>query len=77
MRLMTLDGNTTINALRANLYELIKYAINHNRNTDEINKYFNQNYAQLKARGQSVDNVHTILLKLTSKASQMPLFMST
>jgi hypothetical protein len=28
----------------------------------QIPPYFNQNYAQLKARGKSVDNVHTILL---------------
>ena len=27
----------------------------------DIDTYFNQNYAQLKAQGQSIDNVHTIL----------------
>jgi len=35
--------------------------IKQNGNIDEIHTYFNQNFAQLKARGQSVDDVHTIL----------------
>jgi hypothetical protein len=61
MRLATLDGNATLTALRTNLCELTQYAIKHNGNINEIYTYFNQNYAQPKARGQSVDNVHTIL----------------
>jgi hypothetical protein len=61
MRLATLDGNTTVTALKTNLCELAQYAIKHNGNIDEIHTYFNQYYAQLKARGQSIDNVHTIL----------------
>jgi len=63
MRLATLDGNATITALRANLRELTQYAIKQNGNIDEIHTYFNQNYAQLRARGQSVDDVHTILFE--------------
>ena len=63
MRLATLDGNATVTALRANLRELTQYAIKQNGNIDEIHTYFNQNYAQLKARGQSVDDVHTILFE--------------
>jgi predicted metal-dependent hydrolase len=59
--LATLDGTATMTALRANLRELTQYAIKHNGNIDEIHTYINQNYTQLKARGQSVDNVHTIL----------------
>jgi hypothetical protein len=61
MRSATLDGNATMTALTANLRELMQYAIRHNGNIDEIHTYFNQNYAQLKAQGQSIDNVHTIL----------------
>jgi hypothetical protein len=63
MRLATLDGNATVTALRANLRELTQYAIKQNGNIDEIHTYFNQNYAQLRARGQSVDDVHTILFE--------------
>ncbi len=63
MSLSTLDGNATVTALRANLHELMQYAIKQNGNIDEIHTYFNQNYVQLKARGQSVDDVHTILFK--------------
>jgi hypothetical protein len=63
MRLATLDGNATVTALRTNLRELTQYAIKHNGNIDEIHTYFNQNFAQLKARGQSVDDVHTILFE--------------
>jgi hypothetical protein len=37
--------------------------IKHNGNIDKIHTYFNQNFAQLKARGQSVDDVHTILFE--------------
>ena len=47
MRSATLDGNATITALRANLCELMPYAIMHN--IDEFHTYFNHNYAQLKA----------------------------
>ena len=61
MRLVTLDGNATVTALRANLRKLTQYARKHNGNIDVIHTYFNQNYTQLKAQGQSVDNVHTIL----------------
>jgi hypothetical protein len=61
MRLATLDGKATVTALRANLRELTLYAIKENGNIDKIHTYFNHNYAQLKARGQSVDDVHTIL----------------
>ncbi len=63
MRLATLDGNATITALRANLRELMQYTIKQNGNIDKIHAYFNQNYMQLKARGQSIDDVHTILFK--------------
>jgi hypothetical protein len=63
MRLATLDGNTTVTALRTNLCNLMQYAIKHNGNIDEIHTYFNQNFAQLKARGQSMDDVHTILFE--------------
>jgi hypothetical protein len=61
MRLATLDGKATVTALRANLRELTHYAVRENGNIDKIHTYFNHNYAQLKARGQSVDDVHTIL----------------
>eukprot|EP00804_Cyclotella_cryptica_P030718 CCRYP_009136-RA/>CCRYP_009136-RA protein AED:0.27 eAED:0.27 QI:0/-1/0/1/-1/1/1/0/399 len=61
MRLATLDGKATVTALRANLRKLTLYAIKENGNIDKIHTYFNHNYAQLKARGQSVDDVHTIL----------------
>ena len=61
MRLATLDGNATITALRANLHELTQYTIKQNGNIDKIHTYFNQTYMQLKARGKSVDDVHTIL----------------
>ena len=60
-RLATLDGNATVTALRTNLCELTQYAIKHNGNIEEIHTYFDQNFAQLRARGQSVDDVHTIL----------------
>jgi hypothetical protein len=60
MRQATLDGNATVTALRTNLHELTQYAIKHNGNIEEIHMYFNQNIAQLKTRGQSVDDVHTI-----------------
>ena len=63
MRLATLDGNATVQALRANLRELTNYAIKVNGDIDAIHKYFNQNYAQLKSRGKSVDDVHTILFE--------------
>ena len=63
MRLATLDGNAMVTALRFNLCKLTQYAIKHNRNIDEIHMYFNQNFARLKARGQSIDDVHTILFK--------------
>jgi hypothetical protein len=61
MMLATLDGNATDTSLRTNLCELTQFAIKQNGNIDEIHTYCNQNYAQLKARGQSVDDVHTIL----------------
>jgi hypothetical protein len=80
MRLATLDGNATVTALRSNLRELTQYAIKHNGNIDEIHMYFNQNFAQLKARGQSVDDVHTILQsssRLTFKGHRMPHFTIT
>ena len=57
IRLATLDGNATVTALRANLREL------QNGNINEIHTYFNQNYVQLKARGQSVNDVHIILFE--------------
>ena len=61
MRLATLVGNTTVTALRANLRELTQYPIKQNGNIDKIHTYFNQNYVQLKAQGQSINHVHTIL----------------
>ena len=63
MRLATLDGNASVTNLRTNLHELTQYVIEHNGNIDEIHTYFNQNFAQLKARGQSVDDVHSILFE--------------
>ena len=63
MRLATLDRDATITALRANLCELMQYAINVNRNINNMHTYFNQNYAQLKAWEQSADNVYTIFFK--------------
>ena len=63
MSFATLDENATVIVLRANLCELTQYAIKENVNFDIIHTYFNQNYAQLKAQGQSVDDVHTILFE--------------
>ena len=63
MRLATLDGNAMVTALRSDLCKLMQYAIKQNGNIDEIHTYFNQNFAQIKTRGQSVDDVHTILFK--------------
>ncbi len=63
MRLATLDGNATITTLRAILHELTQYTIKQNGNINKIHTNFNQNYVQLKARGQSVNDVHTILFE--------------
>jgi hypothetical protein len=72
MRLATLDGNVTVTALRTNLRELTQYAIKQSGNIDEIHTCFNHNYAHLKARGQSVDDVHTILFDAYLLGDQMP-----
>ncbi len=61
MRLATLDSNATDRQLRTNLRELTSYAIRENGNIDKIHTYFDQNYTQLRARGQAVDDVHSIL----------------
>ncbi len=63
MRLATLDSNATNRQLRANLRKLTSYAISENGNTDKIHTYFDQNFTQLKARRQNVDDVHSILFK--------------
>ncbi len=63
MRLATLNANATITALQTHLRELTQYAIKQNRNIDVIHSYFNHNYAQLKAREQSINSVHTILFE--------------
>ena len=44
MRLATLDGNTTITAVRAKLCELMQYAVKQNGNINEIHTYLNQNF---------------------------------
>ena len=62
IRLATLYGSTTVTALRTNLSELTQYAMKQNSNIDQLPSYYNQNYAQLEGQGQSVDNVHTILV---------------
>ena len=49
MRLAILGGNATITALRANLHELMQYAIKQNGTVHEILTYFNCNYVQLEA----------------------------
>jgi hypothetical protein len=61
MRLATLNGKATVTTLRANLHELTQYAIKENGNIDRIHTYFNHNYAQLNAHGQSINDVHIIL----------------
>jgi hypothetical protein len=78
MRLATLDGKATVAALRANLRELTLHAIKEDGNIDKIHTYFNHNFAQLKARGQSVDDVHIpYFLRPTFKVFQMLPSMNT
>jgi hypothetical protein len=63
IRLATLDGKAAITVLWANLHNCMQYAVNKNGNIDSIHTYFNYNYAQLKACGQSVNGNHTILFE--------------
>ena len=63
MRLATLDGKATVTTLKANLCELTQYAIKENGNINTIHTYFKQNYAHLKACGQSVGDVHAIFFE--------------
>jgi len=63
IRLATLDGMTTVTMLRANLHDLMQYIVEENGNIDSIHPYFNHIYVQLKACGQSVDGIHTILFE--------------
>ncbi len=61
MHLAALDSNATDCQLCANLRELTSYAIRENGNIDKIYTYFDQNFTQLKACKQNIDNVHCIL----------------
>lgn len=57
MWLATFNDNATITALKTKLCELKQYMIKF----DEIHTYFDQNYTQLKALGQSIDDDNIIL----------------
>lgn len=56
-----MDSNATDQQLCTNLCELTSHAIKEQGNIDKIHTCFDQNLTQLKAQGQTVDNVHSIL----------------
>ena len=68
MRLATLDNNTTVETLRENLRGLTQYAVTVNGDIDLVHKYFNQNFTQLKAKGESVDGVMSLLFNAYKNA---------
>ncbi len=55
----------------------MQYAVKQNGNINEIHTYLNQNFVQLKALGQSIDNVYTIYSILPYWVSLMPYSMIT
>ncbi len=64
IKLATLDLNATDWILQVNLGEIKSYSFKENDNIDKIHTCFDQNYTQLKACGQTMDDVHFILLLL-------------
>ena len=68
MRLATLDNNATVETLRENLRGLTQYAVTVNGDIDLVHKYFNQNFTQLKAKGESVDGVMSLLFNAYKNA---------
>jgi hypothetical protein len=56
MRLTTIDSVATTKILHANLNNLPSYAASVNGNADLINSYFDTNYTQIPARGDTVNN---------------------
>ncbi len=61
MHLATFNSNTTNLKLHANLCELNSYVIRENGNINKTHTYFDENFTQLKACRQNVDEVHYIL----------------
>lgn len=61
MRLTTLDNKSTNKALRDKIKSLPSYALTVNGDIDLIHTRFNDTYAQLKARGEEVNDKEGIL----------------
>ena len=61
MRLTTLDSKTTNKALRDIILDLPSYAVSVNGDIDLIHTRFLEHYAQLKARGEDVNDKEGIL----------------
>jgi hypothetical protein len=63
MRLATIDSITTTQTLHDNLQPLGVYAATVSGNIDKVRNKFDKNYAQLIARGRTIDDPIGILFK--------------
>ena len=63
MRLATLDTSATSAAIRNNIMKVAEYAKKVNGDVDQINAFVDLNYTQLKARGDTVPDASTAIMK--------------